>query len=320
MKQKPLRIMLRLTLRLTLRTMPRLMLRAMPRVLIATVLSVVLASAVFVSGCSCPTAKPVLRLATTTSTKDSGLLDAILADFTAKTGYQVEVISVGSGEAMAMGINGEADVLLVHSPAAEKSFVEGGHADATGRLDVMYNDYLIIGPRSDPARVKTTAPTDATAAFAAIASAGGASGTSAGALFISRGDESGTHNKEKSIWEQAKITPQGTWYVVANSGMGAVITMANERLAYTLTDRATWLANSQTTDLQIVCERDPSGLLNNQYGVICVNPDKNPFINHAGAVAFQNWITSAETQALISQFGLDTYGESLFIPNALPNA
>ena len=287
------------------------------RALIAIVLSLILASAVFVSGCSCRTTKPVLRLATTTSTKDSGLLDAILADFTAKTGYKVEVISVGSGEAMAMGMNGEADVLLVHSPAAEKAFVEGGHADATGRLDVMYNDYVIIGPLSDPAHVKTIAPANATAAFAAIASAGLSSGTSAGALFISRGDESGTHSKEKSIWEQASITPQGAWYVIANSGMGAVIAMANERLAYTLADRATWLSRAQSVDLTIVCEKDPSGLLNNQYGVICVNPDKNAFINHEGAVAFQKWITSLETQARIANFGVETYGEQLFIPNAI---
>ena len=249
-----------------------------------------------------------IRLATTTSTKDSGLLDEILSDFTFKTGYNVEVISVGSGEAMKMGESGEADVLLVHSPAAEKSFVENGHADATGRLDVMYNDYVVIGPVSDPANVKGAASSDASTAFSVIASSGSS--------FISRGDESGTHNKEKSIWEKAGITPTGDWYVIAGDGMGAVITMADEQLAYTLADRATWLSKSKDTDLMIVCEKDPSGLLNNQYGVICVNPDKNASINHEGAVAFQNWITSPETQKLIGTFGMDEYGEALFIPNA----
>jgi tungstate transport system substrate-binding protein len=253
--------------------------------------------------------KGSIRLATTTSTKDSGLLDAILGDFTAQTGYDVEVISVGSGEAMKLGENGEADVLLVHSPAAEKTFVQDGHADATGRLDVMYNDYVVIGPSTDPAGVKTSAATDATAAFAAIASA-----TSP---FISRGDESGTHKKELSIWEKAAIIPEGDWYVVAGDGMGAVITMADERQAYTLADRATWLAKSADVDLVILSEKDPSGLLNNQYGVICVDPGKNASINHDGAVAFQQWITSSATQSLIETFGLSEYGEALFTPNAV---
>ena len=249
-----------------------------------------------------------IRLATTTSTKDSGLLDEILADFTYKTGYEVDVISVGSGEAMRLGEDGEADVLLVHSPAAEVAFVAAGHADATGRKDVMYNDYVLIGPKTDPANIKTTAGADAVAAFKAI--------STAKSLFISRGDNSGTHNKEKQIWEKTAITPSGNWYVVAGDGMGAVITMADERLAYTIADRATWLSKSKNTDLIIVCEKDPSGILNNQYGVICVNPAKNTSINHEGAVAFQNWILSAETQRLISNFGKDTYGEALFIPNA----
>ena len=255
-----------------------------------------------------PEAKGSIRLATTTSTKDSGLLDEILPDFTEKTRYTVEVISVGSGEAMKMGENGEADVLLVHSPAAEKTFVENGHADATGRLDVMYNDFVIIGPDTDPAGFKGKASANAVNAFKVI--------SSAGAMFISRGDESGTHNKEKSIWQKAEITPSGDWYVIAGDGMGAVITMADERLAYTLADRATWLSKANATDLEIVCEKDPSGILNNQYGVICVNPSKNASINHDGAVAFQAWITSPETQALILAYGKDKYGEGLFIPNA----
>ena len=254
------------------------------------------------------TAKGTLRLATTTSTKDSGLLTEILPDFEAKSGWTVEVISVGSGEAMKLGENGEADVLLVHSPAAERTFVEGGNADATGRLDVMYNDYVVIGAKKDPAGVKTAASGDAVAAFKAIAGKK--------ASFISRGDQSGTHNKELSIWKTTGIEPKGDWYVVAGAGMGAVITMADEKQSYTLADRATWLSYSAKTDLEIVSEKDPSGILNNQYGVICVNPGKNAQIQHDGAVEFQKWITSAATQELIGQFGVAQFGAPLFTPNA----
>ena len=288
------------------------------RVQIATIVVASLILALTFAACG---AKPVsegqqapieikgsIRLATTTSTKDSGLLDVILPDFTAKTGWNVEVISVGSGEAMKMGEMGEADVLLVHSPAAEKKFVEDGHADTTGRLDVMYNDYVVIGSAKDPAGVKAAADTDAVKAFNAI--------SAAKASFISRGDKSGTHNKELSIWEKAKISPKGDWYVIAGAGMGAVITMADEKQSYTLADRATWLNKSNDVELAIVSEKDPSGIMNNQYGVICVNPEKNAQINHDGAVAFQQWITSSETQTLIGTYGISEYGASLFISNA----
>ena len=254
------------------------------------------------------TAKGTLRLATTTSTKDSGLLTEILPDFETKTGWKVEVISVGSGEAMKLGENGEADVLLVHSPAAEKTFVEGGHADSTGRLDVMYNDYVVIGAKTDPAGVKAAAPADAIEAFKTIAGKKSS--------FISRGDQSGTHNKELAIWKTAGIEPQGDWYVVAGSGMGAVITMTDEKQSYTLSDRATWLSYSAKTELEIVSEKDPSGILNNQYGVICVNPEKNEQIQHDGAVEFQKWITSPATQELIGGFGAAQFGAPLFTPNA----
>ena len=251
-----------------------------------------------------------IRLATTTSTKDSGLLEAILPVFEAHTGISVEVISVGSGEAIALGENGEADVLLVHSPAAEKTFVEGGHADATGRLDVMYNDFVIIGPEDDPAGIAAGNGSNAIGAFAQIAKHE--------ATFISRNDNSGTHSKENSIWEKADLEPDGSWYIRAGDGMGAVIAMANEMLAYTLADRATWLSHAASTELKIVCEKDPSGILFNQYGVICVNPDKNPSINYADAVVFQLWITSAEGQALIAEYGVTQFGEALFTPNAAP--
>jgi len=243
-------------------------------------------------------------LATTTSTQDSGLLDVILPDFTAKTGYEVDVIAVGSGEAMTMGENGEADVLLVHSPAAEKEFVANGHSPA--RYDVMYNDFVILGPTDDPAGIKAAAPDKAQAAFQKI--------YDDQVTFVSRADESGTHKKELSIWSKLGLEPSGEWYVESGKGMGDVITMTNEMLGYTLSDRATWLNMSEGTDLQIVTEGDKD--LFNQYGVMVVDPSKNDQINAEGALAFQEWILSKETQALIGEYGKDKYGAALFTPNA----
>lgn len=251
--------------------------------------------------------KGTIILATTTSTKDSGLLDEILPVFEKEEGYKVDVISVGSGEAMKMGENGEADVLLVHSPAAEEEYVKGGHADEDGRYDVMYNDFVIVGPEADPAKVSSTSE-DAVASFKSI--------SSSKQTFVSRADDSGTHKKELSIWEKAGIKPSGDWYIEAAAGMGDVITMTNEKEGYTLSDRATWLNVGKDTDLKILCEKDPSGMLNNQYGVICVNPDKNDKINHDGAKAFQKWILSEDTQKLIGEYGVKEYGEQLFVPNA----
>ena len=247
-------------------------------------------------------------LATTTSTKDSGLLDAILPVFEEESGYAVDVVSVGSGEAMEMGVNGEADVLLVHSPEAEKEYVDGGNADDAGRLQVMYNDFVVLGPNDDPAGIKDASSDDAIAAFTTI--------FNNQEVFVSRADDSGTHKKELSIWEDAGLEPSGDWYVEAAAGMGDVITMTDEKVGYTLSDRATWLNVGENTDLQIVCEKDPSGVLNNQYSVICVNPDKNDQINHDGAKAFQEWILSADTQKLIGEYGQEEYGEQLFVPNA----
>lgn len=247
-------------------------------------------------------------LATTTSTQDSGLLDAILPVFEDETGYSVSVVSVGSGEAMTMGENGEADVLLVHSPAAEEEFVAGGHADEDGRMDVMYNDFVLVGPKDDPAGIAASAPDDAVEAFRKLADTR--------STFISRSDESGTHQKELTIWEACGIQPEGDWYVEAGTGMGAVLEMANEMLGYTLSDRATWLNLGLDEDLMIVCEKDESGILYNQYGVICVNPEKNENINHEGAKAFQKWIVSEETQELIGQYGVEEFGSPLFTPDA----
>lgn len=243
-------------------------------------------------------------LATTTSTQDSGLLDAILPDFTYKTGYEVDVIAVGSGEAMKMGENGEADVLLVHSPAAEKAFVEAGHGPE--RFNVMYNDFVILGPKEDPAGIKAAASDNAQAALQKI--------YEDQVTFVSRGDESGTHKKELSVWEKLGLTPSGDWYVESGKGMGDVITMTNEMLGYTLSDRATWLNMAKGTDLDIVTEGDKD--LFNQYGVIVVDPSKNDQINGEGALAFQEWILSEETQGQISAYGVEEYGKALFTPNA----
>ena len=243
-------------------------------------------------------------LATTTSTQDSGLLDEILPDFTYKTGYEVDVIAVGSGEAMKMGENGEADVLLVHSPAAEKAFVEAGHGPE--RFDVMYNDFIILGPTEDPAGIKEAAGDNAQAALKKF--------FDEQVIFVSRSDESGTHKKELAIWDKLGLKPAGDWYIEAGTGMGNVITMTNEMQGYTLSDRATWLNMSEGLDLVIVTEGDKD--LFNQYGVIVVDPAKNDQINAEGALAFQNWILSAETQGLIGEYGVAKYGAPLFTPNA----
>jgi len=243
-------------------------------------------------------------LATTTSTQDSGLLDVLLPQFTYDTGWEVDVVAVGSGAAMEMGENGEADVLLVHSPAAEREFVAAGHGPE--RYDVMYNDYVIIGPADDPAGLKSNAPDDAVAAFTMI--------SETESTFISRADESGTHKKELTLWGKAGIEPAGDWYVEAGQGMGAVITMANDMLAYTLSDRATWLNYAADTDLKIVTEGDTN--MFNQYGVIVVDPSKNDQINAEGALAFQTWILSETAQTMISEYGIEEFGASLFTPNA----
>ncbi len=245
-----------------------------------------------------------ILLATTTSTQDSGLLDVLLPEFTYDTGWEVDVVAVGSGAAMAMGEDGEADVLLVHSPAAERDFVAAGHGPE--RYDVMYNDYVIIGPNDDPAGLGTDAANDAAAAFTILADTETA--------FVSRGDESGTHKKELSLWSKTGIEPAGDWYIVAGQGMGAVITMANDMLAYTLSDRATWLNYSADTDMTIVTEGDTN--LFNQYGVIVVDPAKNDSINADGALDFQTWMLSEKAQGLIAEYGVAEFGSPLFTPNA----
>ncbi len=241
-------------------------------------------------------ANPRIKLATTTSTENSGLLGYLLPLFEAKTGYKVDVVAVGTGAALKLGENGDADVVLVHARAQEDAFVAAGHG--VDRRDVMYNDFIILGPASDPAGIG--AAKSSTEAFAKIASAG--------AVFVSRGDKSGTHVKELDIWKAAGITPAGTWYKEAGQGMEQVILMANGMPGYTLADRGTWLAVKDKTTLKICYEGD-KGLFN-PYGIIAVNPAKWPAANVEGAKALIDWMTSKEGLKAIESFKLN--GEQLF--------
>ena len=247
---------------------------------------------------------PEITLATTTSTQDSGLLDYLLPLFEEETGIQVNVIAVGTGQALKLGEDGNADVLLVHARAKEEAFMAAGHG--VRREDVMYNDFVIVGPPQDPAGIQGLR--SAALAFATIAEKQ--------ALFISRGDDSGTHTKEKAIWEAAGVEPQGDWYIAAGQGMGAVLTMADELDAYTLSDRATYLARTLTgIDLAILVQGDP--ILFNPYGVIAVNPDKGPHIQAELANRFIDWLISPAVQEKIGQFGVDKFGQPLFVPDGL---
>ena len=250
-------------------------------------------------------ANPNLIMATTTSTQDSGLLDVLVPMFESETGYVVKVVAVGSGQALQMGQDGNADVLLVHSPSAEKNYMALAYGKE--RLLVMHNDFIIVGPASDPAKIK--GDTNAVDAFKKIAAAQ--------ALFISRGDASGTNTKELALWKSASVDPASSkpaWYVETGQGMGASLTIASEKGAYTLTDRATYLANKGNLKLDILTEKDNALL--NVYHVITVNPDKWPKVNYQGALAFAKWITSAPVQEVIGKFGVDKYGQQLFIPDA----
>ena len=242
-------------------------------------------------------------LATTTRTQDSGLLDVLLPVFEKKTGYFLKTIAVGSGQAMTMGQKGEADVLLVHSPDAEKKFV----ADAYGihRRLVMHNDFIVVGPAADPAKIKGAKPT--TAVFNKIASAG--------SLFLSRGDNSGTHSKEKAIWKACGINPDGQkWYQQTGLGMGQTLNVASEKNGYTLADRGTYLAMKKNLQLDILAEGD--AILLNIYHVIEVTPAKWPKVNAAGAKAFSDFMVAKETQEFIKTFGVDKFGSPLFFPDA----
>lgn len=244
-----------------------------------------------------------LILATTTSTQDSGLLDVLVPLFEKKTGYFVKTIAVGSGQAMAMGQKGEADVLLVHSPDAEKKFMAEG--SGVNRLIVMHNDFIVIGAPADPAGIKAAKTT--VEAFKKIAATG--------SLFLSRGDNSGTHAKEKGIWKAAGINPEGQkWYQQTGLGMGQTLNVAAEKKGYTIADRGTWLSMQAKLGLPILKEGDP--ILLNVYHVIQVTPAKWPKVNADGAKAFADFMVSAETQGIIKTFGVEKYGGALFFPDA----
>jgi tungstate transport system substrate-binding protein len=242
-----------------------------------------------------------LILATTTSTADSGLLDYLLPVFEEEYNATVDVVAVGTGQALELGQNGDADVVLVHARAREEAFVEEGFG--TARYDVMYTDFIIVGPADDPAKIAGLE--SATEAFAMIAVSE--------AMFVSRGDDSGTHTKELAIWESAEIAPEGDWYISAGQGMGDVLTMSNELFGYTLSDRATYLnLKAEGLELDIRVEGDP--ILFNPYGVIPVNPELHEGINAELAQQFVEWLLSLETQALILSFELE--GQALFIPSS----
>jgi len=244
-----------------------------------------------------------LILATTTSTQDTGLLDVLIPLFEKRTGYFVKTIAVGSGQAMAMGQKGEADVLLVHSQEAEKKFIAEGYG--ISRRLVMHNDYIIVGPPGDPAGIRGTKT--AAGAFKKIAAAN--------AIFMSRGDNSGTHAKERAIWKNAGINPEGQkWYQQTGLGMGHTLAVSAEKKTYTLTDRGTYLALKKNLGLDILVEGD--AILLNIYHVIEVNPARWPKVNAAGAKAFSDFMVSRQVQGIIKKFGVDKYGSPLFFPDA----
>jgi tungstate transport system substrate-binding protein len=244
----------------------------------------------------------VVILSTTTSTQDSGLLDVLVPMFEKKSGLSVKTISVGTGQALALAARGEADVTLAHAPALEKKYIDDGKM--RDRRLVMYNDFVIIGPEDDPARIKgLPKAVDALKRIAESQS-----------RFVSRGDKSGTHTLELALWKQAGIEPKGAWYIESGQGMGQTLGIANDRRAYALTDRATFLAFQKRVDLPILVEKDRPLL--NIYSVMEVNPANGPRVNAKGGKAFADFMLAPETQAVIKRFGLDKYGQPLFVPVA----
>jgi tungstate transport system substrate-binding protein len=243
-----------------------------------------------------------LILSTTTSTQDSGLLDALVPMFERQTGYTVKTVSVGTGQALALAARGEADVALVHAPALEKKYVADGRL--SNRRLVMYNDFVVIGPGADPARIR--GEKNAVAALKRIAETA--------SRFVSRGDKSGTHTLELNLWKQAGVTPAAPWYIESGQGMGATLGIADDRKAYTITDRATLLAFSKRVALETMVEGDRPLL--NLYSVMEVNPANGPRVNVAGGKAFADFMLAPETQRVIGKFGVDKYGQALFVPIA----
>lgn len=252
-------------------------------------------------GCSSETGSSrELVLATTTSTQDSGLLDALIPLFKRESGVQVKVVAVGSGQALELGRRGDADVLLTHAPQAEKAFVANGYG--RDRQTVMHNEFVIVGPPSDAGQLKGLSIQEV---FRTIARKQ--------ISFVSRGDGSGTHLKEQAIWSACGISPQGSWYMEAAGGMGQTLRIANEKRSWTLTDRGTFLAQGDTVDLAILSEGDP--LLLNEYSVILLSEEKHPELRHTLAKQFAEFLLSAKAQNVIESFGRERYGEPLFRPN-----
>ncbi len=249
-----------------------------------------------------PAGGRVVILATTTSTQDSGLLDVLVPIFQRQTGYVVKTIAVGTGQALLMGDRGEADVVLVHAPALETTYVARG--TLINRRLVMHNDFVLVGPPADPAGIAgLRRAADALRRIAARE-----------APFVSRGDNSGTHSKERALWKAAGLEPRGAWYVESGQGMGATLTIASEKAAYTLTDRGTYLAFRKRLRLAVLLEGDAPLL--NVYHVMEVSPARHPRVNAAGGRAFADFMVAPETQAIIRTFGVDRYGEPLFVPDA----
>jgi tungstate transport system substrate-binding protein len=273
--------------------------RRRPLVLLATLLAA--APAAGASALAAP-ARPEVILSTTTSTMDSGLLDVLVPMFERKTGYRVKPIAVGSGQALVLAERGEADVVLAHAPAAEKKLVEAGHTE--NWTLVMHNDFVLVGPPDDPAKVKSAKGVND--AMKRIAEAR--------ATFISRGDDSGTHRKEKDLWGAAGVAPAGPWYQESGQGMGQTLSIASEKGAYTLCDRGTYLALRKNLRLDVVSEGHRSLL--NVYHVMNVSPAKHPRVNAAGGRAFVEFMVSREAQVTIGTFGVGRYGAPLFFPDA----
>lgn len=260
-------------------------------------------AAALVLGTSAGAADGRILVQSTTSTQNSGLYDYLIPLFVEETGLRVDVVAVGTGQAIRNAANGDADVLLVHAKPAELEFVKQGNGKQ--RLDLMYNDFVVISPASDPAHlIGTTSVYEALTAL-----------RDSKQIFVSRGDDSGTHKKERALWRNAELSPDAFssgWYRETGSGMGATIRMAIEANGYTLTDRATWIAFGDKQDHKVVVSGDPE--LFNQYGVIAVSPEKFPHANVAGAQAFIDWLTSSHGQELIAEYTVQ--GQQLFFPNA----
>ncbi len=289
---------------------------------LTVLLTILVLASLLLSGCAKPTQAPAapaageataipadrvgskeIILATTTSTRDSGLLDVLLPAFEKSSGYTVKMIAVGTGQALKMGEEGNADVLLVHAPKSEKEFMANGFG--LERLLVMHNDYIIVGPAADPAGIKGSAT--APEALKKIAEAK--------ATFVSRGDDSGTNKAELTLWTKAETDPAGqSWYLETGQGMGDTLRVTSEKAGYTMTDRATYLAQKDNLSLDILVEGDASLL--NIYSVITVNPAKWPLVNLDGAKAFAAFMVAADTQKLIGEFGIEKYGQALFFPDA----